>query len=215
MSHKLPELPYSYDALEPFIDATTMELHHQKHHAGYVAKLNEALESSPNLRDRPLSELLSDLNSIPSSIRTTVRNNGGGHFNHSLFWTTLKKSSEGGPSGELGDVLKSSFGSFRDFRQQFTEAAVTLFGSGWVWLCVQNGRVFIESTPNQDSPVMTGNIPILGLDVWEHAYYLKYQNRRPDYIEAWWNIINWDQIARNYADAGAMERNLVGGRKHS
>jgi len=198
MPFELPKLPYAFDALEPHIDARTMEIHHGKHHAAYVANLNKALDGAPDLQTRSLVELLTDLNGLPEKIRTAVRNNGGGHFNHALFWKIMKAGGGGQPSGELADALRSTFGSFDKFKELFGSAAATRFGSGWAWLYVRDGRLLIESTPNQDSPVMDGGKPILGLDVWEHAYYLKYQNRRPDYIGAWWNVIDWDQVAENF-----------------
>lgn len=201
MAHELPPLPYALDALEPHVDAKTMEIHHGKHHAAYVTNLNKALDGHPNLQALPIEKLLADVNQVPEAVRTAVRNNGGGHFNHSLFWKLMKKGGGGEPRGELADALKSTFSSFAEFKAKFAAAGVARFGSGWAWLLVQNGRLLIESTPNQDNPLMTGGKPVFGLDVWEHAYYLKYQNRRPDYIEAWWNVVNWDQAAENYARA--------------
>jgi Fe-Mn family superoxide dismutase len=197
MSFELPKLPYAFDALEPHIDARTMEIHHGKHHAAYVANLNKALEGVPEAQGRSLVELMTDLNGLPEKVRTAVRNNGGGHFNHSLFWKTMKPGGGGKPSGELGEAVNSAFGSFDKFKESFSNAAATRFGSGWAWLYVENGRLLVGSTPNQDSPLMDGAKPILGLDVWEHAYYLHYQNRRPDYIGAWWNVVNWEQVAEN------------------
>jgi Fe-Mn family superoxide dismutase len=203
MAYELPKLPYAYDALEPFIDAKTMELHHTKHHNTYVQKLNAALEKHGDLQTKPLSALLSDLNSVPNEIRGAVRNHGGGHWNHSLFWTLMKKGGGGEPTGPLADAIKSAFGSFADFKTKFSADAVALFGSGWVWLTVRGKDLAIVSTPNQDNPLMTGaGQPILGLDVWEHAYYLKYQNRRPEYVEAWWNLVNWGQVQDNMAGTG-------------
>ena len=201
MAYELPKLPYAHDALEPHIDAKTMEIHHSKHHGGYVTKLNAALEGSPDLQSKPLPEILADLTKVPENVRTAVRNNGGGHFNHSLFWNVMKKGGGGQPAGELAKAIEASFGSFDAFRTNFSNAATTVFGSGWAWLSIQGGKIAIEATPNQDNPAMRGVVPILGLDVWEHAYYLNYQNRRPDYIAAWWNVINWDQVAQNFADA--------------
>jgi len=202
MTHALPQLPYPLDALEPYIDAKTMETHHAKHHAGYVAKLNTALEKHSELRDMPLMELLTSLPTLPADIRDAVRTNGGGHFNHSLFWRVMKKSDGGEAKGEVAMAIKSSFGSLESFKAGFSKTALELFGSGWVWLCYRDGGLVIESTPNQDNPVMNGGgEPILGLDVWEHAYYLRYLNRRPDYVKAWWNIVNWDQIAENLDEA--------------
>ena len=201
MAHELPPLPYALDALEPHIDARTMEIHHGKHHAAYVTNLNKALDGHPGLQALPIEKLLADLNQVPEAVRTPVRNNGGGHLNHSLFWNLMKKGGGGEPKGALADAIKSTFGSFSEFKTKFAAAGVSRFGSGWAWLAVQDGRLLIESTPNQDNPLMTGGKPVLGLDVWEHAYYLKYQNRRPDYIEAWWNVVNWDQAGENYARA--------------
>jgi Fe-Mn family superoxide dismutase len=201
MAYELPKLPYAHDALEPHIDAKTMEIHHSKHHGGYVTKLNAALEGSADLQKKSLTELLADLTKVPDNIRTAVRNNGGGHFNHSLFWNVMKKGGGGQPSGELAKAIEASFGSLDTFRTKFSDAATTVFGSGWAWLSVQGGKLTIQATPNQDNPAMQSVTPILGLDVWEHAYYLNYQNRRPDYIAAWWNVINWDQVAANFADA--------------
>lgn len=197
--HELPALPYPFDALEPHIDAQTMEIHHDRHHATYVNNLNAALEKHPELFDKSLDELLSNLDSVPEDIRTAVRNNGGGHANHTLFWEILSKNGGGAPSGELADAINSAFGSFEKFKEEFTKAATTRFGSGWAWLVVDNGKLSVTSTPNQDSPIMEGKTPILGLDVWEHAYYLKYQNKRPDYINAFWNVVNWDEVAKRYA----------------
>lgn len=199
--YSLPPLPYPVDALEPYIDARTMELHHDKHHAGYVANLNKALAQSPGLAGKPIEQLLRDLNEVPEQIRTTVRNNGGGHYNHSLFWKIMKKGGGGQPKGELARAIDRKFGSFSEFQDSFTEAATKVFGSGWAWLVLApQGQLSIESTPNQDSPLMTGQgkKPLLGLDVWEHAYYLKYQNRRAEYIKAWFNVVNWDAVADSF-----------------
>lgn len=202
MAHELPELPYDYNALEPNIDAKTMEIHHSKHHQGYVNKLNDALKDNPELQDKPVEELLSDLGSLPDAIRNGVRNNGGGHANHSLFWPCMSPNGGGNPSGELANAIDSAFGSFDALKEQFTNAAATRFGSGWAWLSVDSGgKLVVTSTPNQDNPVSEGLKPILGLDVWEHAYYLNYQNKRPDYISAWWNVVNWEQVAQNFAAA--------------
>ncbi len=201
MAHELPALPYAHDALEPHIDARTMEIHHGKHHAAYVNNLNKALEGHPNLQQKSITELLGDLGSVPENIRAAVRNNGGGHFNHSLFWKVMKKGGGGEPPGELAAAIRSAFGSFADFKQKLAQAAGTRFGSGWAWLYVAQGKLEIGSSPNQDSPVMERGKPILGVDVWEHAYYLHYQNRRPDYVEAWWNVVNWSQVAENYGKA--------------
>ncbi|SDK54476.1 superoxide dismutase SodA [Sediminibacillus albus] len=198
---ELPELPYAYDALEPHIDKETMNIHHTKHHNTYVTKLNGAIEGNSNLESKSLEQLLADLDSVPADIRTAVRNNGGGHANHSLFWTILSPNGGGEPSGELADKIKAKFGSFDKFKEEFGSAATGRFGSGWAWLVVNNGEIEITSTPNQDSPVMEGKTPILGLDVWEHAYYLKYQNKRPDYVSAFWNVVNWDEVAKRYEAA--------------
>ena len=201
MAHELPSLPYAFDALEPHIDARTMEIHHDKHHAAYVNNLNKAIEGNAGLEAMSITELVADLSKVPDNIRGAVRNNGGGHFNHSLFWKVMKPGGGGEPAGELADAINSAFGSFADFRTKFGQAGVTRFGSGWAWLFVKGGSLEIGSTPNQDSPLMDGGKPILGLDVWEHAYYLNYQNRRPDYIEAWWNTVNWEEVAANFAKA--------------
>jgi Fe-Mn family superoxide dismutase len=196
MSFKLPDLPYDLNALEPDIDARTMGIHHGKHHQAYVNNLNAALESHPELQKKTAIELIANLDAIPEPIRTAVRNNGGGHVNHSLFWTVMKPKGGGQPSGGLADDITAAFGSFDAFKAEFAKAAATVFGSGWAWLCVgADGKLLVTKTPNQDNPVSTGvGIPILGLDVWEHAYYLNYQNRRPDYIEAWWNVVDWDRV---------------------
>ncbi len=200
MSHTLPPLPYAYDALEPHIDARTMEIHHTKHHQGYVNKLNAALEGHSELQELSALELLLSLDSIPDSIRTAVRNNGGGHVNHSLFWTNMSPNGGGTPGGLLGQAIDDSFGSFVDFHKQFSAAAATRFGSGWAWLCAGSDGLVVTSTANQDNPIFTdGAVPILGLDVWEHAYYLNYQNRRPEYITEWWNVVDWDAVAGNLA----------------
>lgn len=201
MSFTLPDLPYAYDALEPHIDEQTMRIHHDKHHAAYVAKLNAALEGQADLQSRNIEDLLSDLDQVPEGIRTAVRNNGGGHYNHALFWQVM---APGGPRGtfeEIGAAV-DSFGSFDAFQEQFNAAGAGRFGSGWVWLTVDaGGALAVESTPNQDTPIMDGRTPVLGCDVWEHAYYLKYQNRRPDYLQAWWNVVNWREVAQRYQAA--------------
>lgn len=195
MAFTLPPLPYPSDALEPNIDKMTMEIHHDKHHGGYVNNLNKALESAPNLSGKSLEELLgNNLAAIPEAIKTAVRNNGGGHANHSLFWKIMKPNGGGAPKGQIESVIKSNFGDFDAFKEKFAAAASGRFGSGWAWLVQGNGKFEIITTANQDSPLMDGKKPILGLDVWEHAYYLKYQNRRADYIKAWWNVVNWDEI---------------------
>ena len=202
MAHTLPPLPYPTNALEPHIDAQTMEIHHGKHHNAYVTNLNAALEKAPELADKPLDELLKDLNSVPEAIRTAVRNNGGGHYNHSQFWQTMGPNAGGAPTGKLADAINSAFGDFEKFKEQFQAAGVGRFGSGWVWLVNDGGKLSITSTPNQDNPIMDGKpAPILGNDVWEHAYYLKYQNRRPDYLAAWWNVVNWAEVGRRFEAA--------------
>ena len=195
MPHQLPELPYAPDALEPHIDTRTMEIHHGKHHAAYVAKLNAALEGHPEFRDRPLEQLLADLEQVPEGIRTAVRNNGGGHYNHSLFWSLMGPGGGGDPRGPVAEAIARDFGSFQAMVERFNSAGAGQFGSGWAWLVwTPEGRLEVMSTPNQDSPLSVGRIPVLGNDVWEHAYYLKYQNRRPDYLAAWWNTINWQAV---------------------
>jgi Fe-Mn family superoxide dismutase len=201
MAYQLPALPYPNDALEPHIDAMTMEIHHDRHHATYVNNLNAALEGHADLASKSIEELISNLDAVPENIRTAVRNNGGGHANHSLFWEILSPNGGGAPTGELADAINAAFGSFDNFKAEFTKAATTRFGSGWAWLVVDGGKLAVTSTPNQDSPLMEGKTPILGLDVWEHAYYLKYQNKRPDYINAFWNVVNWDEVAKRYAAA--------------
>lgn len=198
MAYKLPELPYAYDALEPHIDKETMNIHHTKHHNTYVTNLNAAVEGKPDLESKSIEELISNLDAVPEDIRTAVRNNGGGHANHSLFWTILCPNGGGAPTGELADAIANKFGSFDQFKEEFANAAKTRFGSGWAWLVVNNGELEVTSTPNQDSPLMEGKTPILGLDVWEHAYYLNYQNRRPDYISAFFNVVKWDEVAKRY-----------------
>ena len=196
MAHELPPLPYDYDALEPHIDARTMEIHHTKHHNTYVTKLNGALASHPDLADTPVDELIADLAALPEAIRTAVRNNGGGHSNHAMFWQVMGPNGGGAPTGNVANAIDAAFGSFDAFKEQFAAAGAGRFGSGWVWLINSGGSLSIESTPNQDNPIMEGKSAILGLDVWEHAYYLSYQNRRPDYIAAWFNTINWDEVNR-------------------
>ncbi|MCG6156280.1 superoxide dismutase [Rubinisphaera margarita] len=201
MAYSLPDLPYAYDALEPHIDARTMEIHHTKHHQAYINKVNDALEGHPELASKSIEELMRDLNSVPENIRTVVRNNGGGHANHSLFWTIMSPNGGGSPSGELASAIDSKFGSFDNFKTEFANAAATRFGSGWAWLCVKGSDIHIESTPNQDTPLSEGHTPVLGLDVWEHAYYLNYQNKRPDYISAFWNVVDWDAVAKRFEAA--------------
>lgn len=199
--HELPALPYSFDALEPYIDAQTMEIHHDRHHATYVNNLNDALSGHASLADKSVEELISNLDEVPESIRTAVRNNGGGHANHTLFWEILSPNGGGTPTGELAKAIDDTFGSFEKFKEAFTNAAITRFGSGWAWLIVKDGKLAVTSTPNQDSPLMEGAQPILGLDVWEHAYYLKYQNKRPEYVEAFWNVVNWEEVNKRYLAA--------------
>ena len=194
MAHQLPSLPYAFDALEPHIDAQTMQIHHGKHHQAYINNLNAALEAHPDLQAKSVEDLIKDLNALPEAIRTAVRNNGGGHANHSLFWTLMAPNAGGAPTGKAADAINGAFGSFDTFKEQFGKAATTRFGSGWAWLVSSSGKLVIESTANQDSPIMEGKKPILGLDVWEHAYYLKNQNRRPDYIAAFWNVVNWAKV---------------------
>ena len=201
MPYTLPALPYAYNALEPHLDARTMEIHHTKHHQAYINNVNTALEGSP-LADKPVEELMRGLSSVPENIRTVVRNNGGGHANHSLFWTVLSATGGGAPAGDLATAINTACGSFDAFKEQFAKAGATRFGSGWAWLSVKtDGTLVVESTANQDTPLSEGRTPILGLDVWEHAYYLNFQNRRPDYIAAFWNLVNWTEVARRFAAA--------------
>ena len=201
MAYTLPPLPYAYNALEPHIDARTMEIHHTKHHNAYVTNLNNAIQGT-DLGNQTIESLVANINLVPENIRTTVRNNGGGHANHSLFWTVMGPNAGGEPSGKLADAINAELGGFAKFKEEFTKAATTRFGSGWAWLSVTgNKKLVVESTPNQDNPLMNGNTPILGLDVWEHAYYLNYQNRRPDYIAAFYNVIDWKGVAERYAAA--------------
>ncbi|HYT69965.1 MAG TPA: superoxide dismutase [Gemmatimonadales bacterium] len=197
----LPPLPYDFAALEPHIDTQTMQIHHGKHHQAYINNLNAALDKHPELYQKALEDLLRGTNSVPEDIRTAVRNNAGGHHNHSLFWTVMSPKGGGEPSGPLADAITQTFGSFVKFKEQLSTAAATRFGSGWAWLAVVGGKLEVISTPNQDSPLMDGKVPILGLDVWEHAYYLKYQNRRPDYIAAWWNVVNWPEVQKRFEAA--------------
>jgi len=199
MPFTLPPLPYANDALEPSIDAKTMEIHHDKHHAAYVNNLNAALEKAPELQGKSLDDLLKNLNAVPESVRTAVRNNGGGHWNHSMFWQIMSPNGGGQPTGKLADAIKAAFGDFEKFKEQFNAAGGARFGSGWAWLINDGGKLSIVSTPNQDNPIMDGKAaPLLGLDVWEHAYYLKYQNRRPDYMKAWWDVVNWSEVAKRF-----------------
>jgi Fe-Mn family superoxide dismutase len=199
--HTLPELPYAHDALEPHIDTQTMQIHHGKHHAAYVANLNAALEGHADLQSKSLEDLIGHLDALPEGIRTAVRNNGGGHANHSLFWSVMAPAGGGTPSGDLAAAIDRDFGSFSAFQEAFAKAAATRFGSGWAWLVADGGKLSITSTPNQDTPLMEGKTPILGLDVWEHAYYLHYQNRRPDYVKAWWNVVDWNAVAERFQAA--------------
>ena len=200
MAHTLPPLPYAPDALEPHIDAQTMQIHHGKHHQAYVNNLNAAIEKAPELASWSLDDLCRNIAKVPDAVRTAVRNNGGGHWNHSLFWTLMHKADGCEPTGALADAIKSAFGDLAKFKEQFAAAGVGRFGSGWAWLvAAKDGKLSIESTPNQDNPLMDGKHAVLGLDVWEHAYYLKYQNRRPDYIGAWWSVVNWGEVAKRYA----------------
>lgn len=201
MAYQLPDLPYAKDALEPHIDALTMEIHHDRHHATYVNNLNAALEGHGDLAAKSVEDLISNLDAVPDNIRTAVRNNGGGHANHTLFWQIMSPNGGGAPTGELADAINSTFGSFDKFKEDFTKAGLTRFGSGWAWLVVDGGKLAVMNTLNQDSPLMEGKTPILGVDVWEHAYYLKYQNKRPDYIGAFWNVVNWDEVGKRYAAA--------------
>lgn len=202
MSHELPKLPYAFDALEPHIDARTMEIHHGKHHAAYVTNLNAALDKHPDLHKKGLEDLLKNLNSVPDDIRGAVRNNGGGHMNHSMFWTIMKKDGGGEPKGDLANAINAAFGNLASLKEKVTAAGMTRFGSGWSWLVIgKDGKLAVTSTANQDNPVMEGAKPVMGVDVWEHAYYLKYQNLRKSYLDAWWNVVNWDEVAARYAKA--------------
>lgn len=201
MAFELPPLPYANDALEPSIDARTMEIHHGKHHAGYTKKLNAALEKHPELMNKSIEELLSDLDSVPEDIRTAVRNNGGGYYNHREFWPAMSPDGGGEPGGELAQAINDAFGSFESFKSEFESAATGRFGSGWAWLALDDGSLVVTSTPNQDTPLAEGMTPLLGLDVWEHAYYLRYQNRRGEYVSNWWDVVNWDEVASRYQAA--------------
>jgi superoxide dismutase, Fe-Mn family len=198
MAHSVPPLPYDYNALEPHIDEQTMRIHHDKHHAAYVNNLNAALEKHPELQNKSVEDLIKGINTVPEDIRTAVRNNGGGHLNHTMFWEIMGPGKGGEPTGRIGDAIKSSFGDFEKFKTQMNDAGVKRFGSGWAWLIDAGGKLVIESTANQDSPLMEGKKPLLGIDVWEHAYYLKYQNRRPDYLAAWWSVVNWDAVSKRF-----------------
>lgn len=199
--HTLPSLPYAFDALEPYIDARTMEIHYTKHHQAYINNLNAALEKHPKLADRTVEELVADLDLVPEDIRIAVRNHGGGHLNHSMFWEMMAPAAGGKPSGELLLVIEKTFGTFQSFQEAFEKAAASRFGSGWAWLVIDGDKLAVMSTANQDNPISEGKIPILGIDVWEHAYYLKYQNKRPDYLKAFWNVVNWKEVERRYAEA--------------
>ncbi len=201
MAFTLPPLPYDFAALEPHIDAKTMEIHHGKHHQTYVNNLNAAIEKAPELAKKSLDDLMRNVGTLPEAVRTPIRNNGGGHWNHSMFWQIMAPKAGGEPGGKLGQAIKTTFGDFAKFREQFSAAGVGRFGSGWAWLINTGGKLSITSTPNQDNPLMEGQKAIMGLDVWEHAYYLKYQNRRPDYIQAWWNVVNWSEIDKRFASA--------------
>ncbi|UQZ34723.1 superoxide dismutase [Paenibacillus sp. PK3_47] len=201
MAFQLPALPYPNNALEPHIDALTMEIHHDRHHNTYVTNLNAALEKAPELQDKSIEELLTDLNAVPEAIRTAVRNNGGGHANHTLFWEVIGPNGGGAPTGALAAAIDSELGGFDKFKEDFAAAATTRFGSGWAWLVVKDGKLAVTSTPNQDNPISEGATPILGIDVWEHAYYLNYQNKRPDYIKAFWNVVNWEEVGKRYESA--------------
>ena len=201
MAYELPPLPYPKEALEPHIDAQTMEIHHGKHHNAYVTNLNKAIAGKGDLEKKPIEELISNMNAVPEDIRAAVRNNGGGHANHSMFWKIMGPGAGGKPSGKLAEDINATFGSFDAFKEKFEAGGAGRFGSGWVWLVVKNGKLEIMSTPNQDNPLMEGIKPVMGCDVWEHAYYLKYQNRRPDYLKAWWNVVNWNEVNKNYEAA--------------
>ncbi|TVS98593.1 superoxide dismutase [Enterococcus durans] len=201
MTYTLPDLPYAFDALEPYIDEETMHLHHDKHHNTYVTNLNAAIEKYPELGEKSVEELISDMDAIPTDIKTAVQNNGGGHANHSFFWKIMAPNAGGEPTGAIKEAIDEAFGDFATFKEEFKKAAAGRFGSGWAWLVLEDGKLAITSTANQDSPLMTGQTPILGLDVWEHAYYLKYKNVRPDYIAAFWNVVNWDEVNKQFAAA--------------
>jgi len=201
MAYELPPLSYPFNALEPHIDAKTMEIHHDKHHQAYITNANNALKDHPDLAAKPVDELIANLSQVPESIRTVVRNNAGGHSNHSFFWKIIGPNAGGAPKGKLADAINSTFGSFDAFKEKLQASGAGRFGSGWAWLVVNKGKLEITSTPNQDSPIMEGQKPVIGVDVWEHSYYLLYQNRRPDYLKAWWNVVNWDQAEKNFTAA--------------
>ncbi len=201
VAFELPALPYAFDALEPYIDAKTMEIHHDKHHGAYVTNLNKALEGQSALQSLSIDALLAKIDTVPENIRTAVRNNGGGHWNHSMFWKIMKKGGGGEPKGDLAQAITQAFGTYAEFKTKFAAAGMGRFGSGWAWVVVKDGKLAIESSPNQDNPIMSGGKPVFGLDVWEHAYYLKYQNRRADYIEAWWSVVDWNAVSDHYAAA--------------
>jgi len=202
MAHELPALPYAHDALEPHVDTMTMQIHHGKHHAAYVTNLNKALESAADLASKSVEDLIKNLNAVPEGIRMAVRNNGGGHVNHSMFWQIMGPSAGGEPTGDLAAAINAAFGSFATFKEKLQAAGIGRFGSGWAWLVLdKDGKLAVSSTPNQDNPMMEGLTPVMGCDVWEHAYYLKYQNRRADYLAAWWNVVNWAEVAKRYAAA--------------
>ena len=209
VAYVVPALPYAFDALEPYIDKMTMEIHHDKHHGAYVTNLNKALEGHADLQALSIEELIAGVSRVPDSIRGAVRNNGGGHLNHSMFWKMMKKGGGGEPKGPVADAIKAAFGSFADFKTKFAQGGITRFGSGWSWLLVRDGKLVVESTANQDNPISDGGKPVLGVDVWEHAYYLKYQNRRPDYIEAWWNVVNWDRSRQQLPPQRPRSRRLL------
>lgn len=198
MAFELPKLAYAFDALEPHIDAKTMEIHHDKHHGAYVTNLNAALDKHPELKTWSVEDLMSKINSVPDDIRTAVRNNGGGHINHTMFWQIMAPNAGGEPTGDLADAIKKTFGDFGKFKEELNKAGMGRFGSGWAWLLLKDGKLAVESTANQDSPLMEGKLPVMGVDVWEHAYYLKYQNKRADYLAAWWNVVNWSEVAKRY-----------------
>jgi superoxide dismutase, Fe-Mn family len=204
MAYDLPPLPYDYNALEPYIDEETMHLHHDKHHQAYINNLNTALQGQSQFENMAIDELIRNLNTVPETIRTAVRNNGGGHINHSMYWQIMKPNGGGEPTGDLANAITSAFGSFDQFKAAFNDAGTKRFGSGWAWLVIGNdGKLAVTSTANQDSPLIDGQYPVMGNDVWEHAYYLKYQNRRPDYLAAWWNVVNWDEIAKRFAQGSS------------